>query len=97
MTSLTGSAVACRKTWTASATVTLAATNTTPRGAVVTFSLSGGATGTTSCTTGAYGSCTASVSVPNKRTSVTLTVTGVAKPGATFDRTGQSQVTVTKP
>lgn len=101
LSSLTASAAAGRKSWTAGATAGVANQAGTPvSGATVAFALSGGANGSLSCTTSSAGTCSVSTSVPSRKTSVTFTVTGVTVSGATYDavqNTAPSAVTATKP
>lgn len=101
LSSLTSSASSTRKSWSAVATAGVANDAGTPvSGAKVAFTLSGGATGSVSCTTSSAGTCSVSTSVPNKKTSVTFTVTGVTATGSTYapaQNTAPTAVTVTKP
>jgi len=85
--SLTGTPRPGAPSWKASATVGIADQNgLSTQGATVTFSVTGGASGTLSCVTASGGVCTtARVTVPDSAATVTFTVTGVTKPGATWD------------
>jgi subtilisin family serine protease len=96
--SITGSATTTKRSWTANAstTVTDASTGTALSGATVTVQLSGGASGTKTCTTGSTGSCSVSVAPSNKVTSVTFTVTNVARTNTVWDGAKVSTV-VTRP
>jgi hypothetical protein len=98
---LDGSAQAGSKSsWIARVTVTVRDQNGgLVSGATVTFSLSGGASGSASCTTSASGTCTVSKSVQIKKTSATFTVTGISKANTTYDSAANaiSSRTVTKP
>jgi hypothetical protein len=70
------------------ATVTIYAHNAseTPlSGAKVNVSWSGGATGTTSCTTNTSGYCSVSKSLSTSKTSITLTVTSATKSSYTYN------------
>lgn len=83
--SATGSAVA-RNKWTATVTITVKDANgALVDGAEVSGSWSGGVTGTASCTTGTNGTCQVKkTNISTKVTSVTFTVTNIAKTGATY-------------
>ena len=84
LSSLSASAASGRKSWTATATAGVANQAANPvAGATVRIALSGGASGTMSCTTSSAGLCSVSTSVPNKKTSVTFAVTAVTASGAT--------------
>ncbi|MEO7235979.1 MAG: S8 family peptidase, partial [Lapillicoccus sp.] len=85
--SINGSATKSKKSWTATATMTVrdASSGVTVSGATVTVQLSSGATGTTSCTTGRTGTCSVSTSQTPNVPSVTYTVTDVAAPNTTWN------------
>jgi hypothetical protein len=88
------------KSWLGSATVTVRDQNgAVVSGATVTFSLSGGATGTVRCTTSSSGTCVVTKSVSTKKASLTFTVTGVTKTGTTYDSSANvvTAITVNKP
>ena len=91
ITSLNGTGQSSFFSWTSWVTVSVADQNGQPvAGATVTFAVSGGTTGTRSCTTATNGKCSTSnskVSVPTSKTSVTYTTTNVAKAGVTWDGT----------
>ncbi len=100
ISALTGSASGNRNNWSATATAEVRTTaGAVVSGAVVSFSWSGTASGTGSCTTGANGRCSRSVGgLRNAATSITFTVTGVSASGVTNDasRNAASSVTVTR-
>jgi subtilisin family serine protease len=84
---ITGSATKSKRSWTANAVTNVvdASTGAAVSGATVTVQLSGGASGTKSCTTATTGTCSVSVSLSAKATSVTFTVTNVAKTNTAWD------------
>jgi subtilisin family serine protease len=96
--SLTGAGFAGAAQWKASATVSITDQNGfATQGATVTLTLSGGASGTVSCTTAANGTCTTvKVSVLSASPSVTFTVSNVIKTNATWDGV-PAAVTINKP
>ena len=89
-----------RNNWTATATVSVTdGSGSDVSGATATLALSGGATGTKSCTTGSNGQCLVSVTLKNQRASVTFTARSISGSGMTYDaaaNTGSSAVTVTR-
>jgi subtilisin family serine protease len=98
---MTGAKSAKGKNWNATVTVTvLDQNNAAASGVVVTGSWSGAKTGTASCTTGTNGAC--SVSTGNMSTSagtsVTFTVSNLAKSGYTYNAAANtiSSLTVVK-
>jgi subtilisin family serine protease len=99
---LAGTKVVSKKNWTASATATVHdASHGLVSGALVSFSwqLNTGVTGTGSCTTGTDGACAYVKSgLKSNVASITFTVTGISKTGATYDASADeaSSVTVTK-
>jgi subtilisin family serine protease len=100
ISALTGTKSLNRNNWSATATAEVRTTaGAVVSGAVVSFSWSGAARGTVSCTTGANGQCSRSVGgLRNTATSITFTVTGVSASGFTYDasRNAASSVTVTR-
>ena len=84
---LDGSIQLRRSNWNARVTVYVHdASHNLVLGAVVTGTWSGGAAGTSSCTTSSQGRCTlTSPRAPLSATSITFTVTGVSKSGFTYD------------
>lgn len=84
---ITGSATKAKRSWTASAAtkVTDASTGTPVSGATVTVQMSAGASGAKTCTTGTSGTCSVSTSLSLTVTSVTFTVTNVAKSNTAWD------------
>ena len=86
-----------KRNWTATGTPRVSTVDggAAVSGATVTVRLSGGATGTKTCTTGTAGTCNVAVTLKNSATSVTFTVTNVVKSGTTWNGTAAS-VTVTK-
>ena len=84
---LDGARTQAKNNWKASVTVTVHdAADSAVSGAVVSFAWSGGFAGTGTCTTTAAGTCSASTgNMKNSKTSVTFTVTNVAKSGATYN------------
>jgi subtilisin family serine protease len=93
---ITGSRTVAKRNWTATGTTTVTAVGgAAESGATVTVQLSGGATGTKTCTTGTAGTCTVSVTLKNTVASVTFTVTNVVKTGTVWNETSTS-ATVTK-
>jgi hypothetical protein len=83
---LDGVATLLAKSWTATVTVRVEdAAHFAVSGATVTGAWSGGTSGTGSCTTGASGTCTITkTNIAKRRSSVTFTVTGVTKTGASY-------------
>ena len=94
---ITGTRTLAKRNWTATGTpkVTAVDGGAAVSGATVTVRLSGGATGTKTCTTGTAGTCSVSATVKNGATSVTFTVTNVVKSGTTWNG-APAAVTVTK-
>jgi hypothetical protein len=74
------------KSWSASLTVTMHDRQEAPvAGAVVSLAWSGAASGSGTCTTTSVGSCTVTrTGLSNGKTSITFTVTGVAKSGVQY-------------
>jgi len=71
--------------WRATVTITVHDQNHNPlSGVTVTGAWSAGASGSSSCTTGAAGTCTVSKTLNNARPSVTFTVTNLVKTGYTY-------------
>jgi serine protease len=96
---LTGTKSIKGKNW--SATVTITAfdqNNAAVSGVVVTGSWSGARTGTASCTTDTNGACSVSTGNMNSGTSVTFTVSNLAKDGYTYNSSANvvSSITITK-
>jgi subtilisin family serine protease len=89
-----------KKNWQATATVTVRdAGGAAVSGARATLGLSGGTTGTVSCTTGTTGQCSAGVTLRNQIASVTFTAQGIQGTGMTYDaaaNTGSGPVTVSR-
>jgi hypothetical protein len=89
-----------KNNWQATATVTVNNASGQPvSGATVTLGLSGGASGSTTCTTGANGQCSRSITLRNRSSSVTFTRQSIQGTGLTYDasaNTGASSVTVTR-
>ena len=95
--SIAGSATRSKRSWTATATVTVRdGSSATVSGATVTVQLSSGASGTKSCTTGPAGTCSVSTSLSLNVPSVTYTVTDVAAPNTTWNSFRATTV-VTRP
>lgn len=97
--SMTGTKSAKGKNWSATITVTALDQNNAPvSGVVVTGSWSGARTGTATCTTGSNGSCSVATGNMNTGTSVTFTVTNLAKDGYTYNAAANaiSSLTVVK-
>jgi serine protease len=96
---MTGAKSAKGKNWNATVTITaLDQNNAAVSGVVVTGSWSGAKTGTASCTTATNGSCSVSTGNMSTGTSVTFTVTNLAKSGYTYNSGANavSSLTVTK-
>jgi lysophospholipase L1-like esterase len=96
--SATWTSAARKSGWTATVTVTAADRNgVRVAGALVTGTWTGGTTG--SCTTATDGSCSFSLAVGRKATSVTWTIGGITKQGYTYDAAANlgSPVTVSVP
>jgi serine protease len=96
---LTGTKSIKGKNW--SATVTITAfdqNNAAVSGVVVTGSWSGARTGTASCTTDTNGACSVSTGNMNSGTSVTFTVSNLAKDGYTYNSSANvvSSITIVK-
>ena len=96
---LTGAKSTKGKNW--SATVTITAfdqNNAAVSGVVVTGSWSGAKTGTASCTTGTNGACSVSTGNMSSGTSVTFTVSNLAKDGYTYNSSANvvSSITIVK-
>jgi len=71
--------------WTASVTIYVHNASEAPlTGVKVNIKWTGGATGTTSCTTNSSGFCSVSKSLSTSKTSITLTVTGATKSSYTY-------------
>jgi PKD repeat protein len=88
-----------RNSWTATVTIQVVGGSGPVNGVSVTGSWSA-ASGATTCTTGAGGSCSVtSSSLSKKTTSVTFTVTGLTRNGWVYDltRNFRSSIAVTKP
>jgi subtilisin family serine protease len=89
-----------KSNWQATATVTVNNASGQPvSGATVTLGLSGGASGSTTCTTGANGQCSRSITLKNRISSITFTRQSIQGTGLTYDasaNTGASLVTVTR-
>lgn len=89
-----------KKSWQATVTVTVQdAGAKAVSGATVTLGLSGGASGTTSCTTGTTGQCSKTVTVRNQSSSVTFTEQSIQGTGITYDSSADlapNSVTVTR-
>ncbi|MEO6057512.1 MAG: S8 family serine peptidase [Gemmatimonadales bacterium] len=89
-----------KRNWQATATVTVRDAGGNPvSGATATLGLSGGASGSVSCTTGTSGQCARSVTVKNQVTSVAFTAQGIQGSGMTYDaaaNVGSNPVTVTR-
>jgi subtilisin family serine protease len=89
-----------KRNWQATATVTVRdAGGNAVSGATATLSLSGGTTGSVSCTTGADGRCLRSITLRNQVASVTFTAQGIQGTGMTYDaaaNTQSSPVTVSR-
>jgi subtilisin family serine protease len=97
--SMTGAKSAKGKNWTATVTITaLDQNNAAAAGVVVTGNWSGAKTGTASCTTATNGTCSVSTGSMSSGTSVTFTVTDLAKSGYTYNAAANtiSSLTVTK-
>jgi serine protease len=97
--SMTGAKSAKGKNWSATVTITaLDQNNAAAAGVVVTGSWSGAKTGTASCTTATNGACSVSTGNMSSGTSVTFTVTNLAKSGYTYNAAANavSSLTVTK-
>lgn len=97
--SMTGAKSAKGKNWTATVTITaLDQNNAAAAGVVVTGNWSGAKTGTASCTTATNGTCSVSTGSMSTGTSVTFTVTNLAKSGYTYNAAANaiSSLTVTK-
>lgn len=93
---ITGSSTTVnKKTWRATATITVKAGTSPVSGATVTGTWSTGTAG--SGTTGTDGKCSISLNVPNKTTAVTFTVTNVAKSGYVYVPGTVTSVTINKP
>jgi subtilisin family serine protease len=94
---ISGSRTVSKRNWTATGTTTVTAMDggSAVSGATVTVQLSGGASGTKSCTTGTTGTCAVSVTLKNTVSSVTFTVTNVSKAGTTWNGT-RTSATVSK-
>jgi subtilisin len=89
---LDGAAVSGGSRWTANVTITIRDGNgfVVPN-ATVSGTWSGGASGSASCVTNAFGQCTVSKSASTKRSSsVTFTVTNVSLTGWTYDSSANS-------
>lgn len=96
---MTGAKSVKGKNWSATVTITaLDQNNAAISGAVVSGSWSGAKTGTASCTTGTNGACSVSTGSMSSGTSVTFSVTNLAKDGYTYDSSANvvSSITVTK-
>ncbi|MDP1548268.1 MAG: S8 family serine peptidase [Anaerolineales bacterium] len=96
---MTGTKSTKGKNWSATVTITaLDQNNAAVSGVVVTGSWSGAKTGTASCTTGTNGACAVSTGNMSSGTSVTFTVTDLAKSGFTYNAAANtiSSLTVTK-
>jgi serine protease len=96
---MTGTKSTKGKNWSATVTITaLDQNNAAVSGVVVTGSWSGAKTGTASCTTGTNGACAVSTGNMSSGTSVTFTVTDLAKSGYTYNSAANaiSSLTVTK-
>jgi PKD repeat protein len=96
---LTATAKSGRNGWTATVTIQVADAAGAVAGVSVTGAWSAG-TGVTTCATGTDGTCTVKSSSLSKKStsSVTFTVSGLAKTGWTYDRNvGPTSITVPKP
>jgi lysophospholipase L1-like esterase len=92
--SLAAATSAARNAWTATVTVEVIDTEGPLGGVAVTGSWSAGSGGT-SCTTGADGRCSVSVSLNKKTGSVTFTVGQLTKSGWTYDAGSNTQTSIT--
>jgi hypothetical protein len=100
--SLTGSAVEGRRTWKVEVQVTIVSTDGNPvAGAKVSGDWSGADTGSSSCTTNEFGTCTVKRGrLPLGQNQITFTITGVSAEGYTYDSdhpANVSSVPVDKP
>ncbi|HRQ22888.1 MAG TPA: S8 family serine peptidase [Anaerolineales bacterium] len=96
---LTGAKSTKGKNWSATVTITaLDQNNAAVSGVVVTGSWSGAKTGTASCTTGTNGACSVSTGNMSSGTSVTFTVSNLAKDGYTYNSSANvvSSITIVK-
>lgn len=97
---LDGSATTAGKNWKATVVITVHDGGHGPlAGAAVTGTWSGGYSGTGSCTTNAAGQCSVTTGVIKNASSVTFSVTGLAKSGYTYDSGSNeaTSITVSRP
>jgi hypothetical protein len=75
-----------RNNWQATTTVTVrdVSSNNLVSGATATLALSGGASGTVTCTTNSTGQCSRSVTIKNRNSSVTFTEQNITGTGMTY-------------
>ena len=96
---MSGSSAVKGKRWTATVTISVAdQNNAAVEGVVVTGTWSGATSGSASCTTGSNGTCAVTTPSLSSGTSVTFSVTNLAKDGATYVPSANvvSSLTVTK-